>query len=91
MHGIVPEIRIINDVAGEEVQEPDRASKGPALSSLNLKVSHLNKFFEKQGVALSRKHDSTVELALRILKNTTVASKNRSMEQAREIAANIAY
>ena len=90
-HGIVPEIRIINDLAGEEVQEPDKASKGPALSSLNLKVSHLNKFFEKQGVALSREHDSTVELALRILKNTTVASKNRSMEKAREIAANIDY
>jgi carboxyl-terminal processing protease len=90
-HGIVPEIRIINDVAGEGVQEPDKASKGPALSSLNLKVSHLNKFFEKQGVALSREHDSTVELALRILKNTTVASKNRSMEKAREIAANIDY
>jgi hypothetical protein len=36
-------------------------------------------------------HDATVELALRILKNTAVASKKRSMEKAREIAANIDY
>ncbi len=84
-------LHIINDVAGEEVQEPDKTSKGPILPSLNLKVSSLNKFFEKQGVALSMEHDATVELALRILKNTTVASKKRSMEKAREIAANINY
>lgn len=88
-HGIVPEIHIINDVAGEKVQEPDKDN--PEESSLSLKTSRLNKFFEKQGVALSREHDSTVELALRILKNTTVASKKRSMEKAREIAANIEY
>ena len=88
-HGIVPEIHIINDVAGEEVHKHDKV--GPIQSSLNLKASSLNKFFEKQGVTLNAEHDSTVELALRILKNTTVASKKRSMEKAREIAANIDY
>ena len=56
-----------------------------------LKLSNLNKFFEKQGVALNVSHDATVELALRILKNKTVASKKRSMEKAHEIAANINY
>jgi C-terminal processing protease CtpA/Prc len=89
--GIVPEVRIINDVAGEEILDSDKTSKDPALPSLNLKVSNLNKFFEKQGVALNMEHDATVELALRILKNTTVASKKRSMEKAREIAANSNY
>ncbi len=88
-HGIIPEIHIVNNVAGEEDQKPDKAS--PIQSSLTLKVSSLNKFFEKQDIALSAEHDSTVELALRILKNTTVASKKRSMEKAREIAANINY
>jgi carboxyl-terminal processing protease len=88
-HGIVPEIRIINDVAGEESPKPDKS--GSKLPALNLKLSHLNKFFEKQGIALSREHDATVELALRILKNTTVASKKRSMQKAREIAANFNY
>jgi hypothetical protein len=58
---------------------------------LNLKESHLNNFFQKQGITFTTGHDSTVELALRILKNTTVASKKRSMEKAREIAANINY
>jgi carboxyl-terminal processing protease len=88
-HGIVPEIHIINDVAGEEAPAPDK--RGPSQPKLNLKVSSLNKFFEKQGIALNKEHDATVELALRILKNTTVASKKRSMEKAHEIAANIDY
>lgn len=88
-HGIVPEIHIINDVVGGEVQEPDNTK--PEESSLSLKESHLNKFFEKQGITLTPDHDSTIELALRILQNTTVASKKQSMEKAREIAANINY
>ncbi len=89
-HGIVPEIHIINDIAGgEEVPATDKT--GPIQSSLNLKVSNLNKFFEKQNITLSMDHDATVELALRILKNTTIASKKKSMEKAREIAANINY
>lgn len=94
-HGIVPEIHIINDVIPEEtqeeiqgkVEEPDKSS--PIQPSLTLKASSLNKFFEKQGIALSPEHDATIELALRILKNTTIASKKRSMEKAHEIAANI--
>ena len=91
-NGIVPEIHIINDVAGEEVPTTSgRSSKGALRPALNLKTSHLNKFFEKQGIALSREHDATVELALRILKNTTIASKKQSMKKAREIAANINY
>ena len=90
-HGIVPEIHIVNDVAGEEVQREDEKpyKAGDLQSSLTLKTSSLNKFFEKQGITLSTEHDSTVELALRIMKNTTVASKKRSMEKAHEIAANI--
>jgi carboxyl-terminal processing protease len=88
-HGIVPEIHIINDVAGEEVPKSDKTD--PSQSSLNIKKSHLNKFYENQGVTFTANHDSTIELALRILKNTTVASKKRSMEKAREIAANINY
>jgi carboxyl-terminal processing protease len=88
-HGIVPEIHIINDVAGEEVQEPDNTD--PLQPSLNLKESHLNKFFENQGITFTADHDSTIELALRILKNTTVASKKRSLEKAREIATNINF
>ncbi|MBT5028881.1 MAG: S41 family peptidase [Nitrospinaceae bacterium] len=87
--GIVPEIRVINDIAGDEVAKTGKT--GLAQPSLKLKVSSLKKFFEKQNVALSTNHDATVELALRILKNTNVASKKRSMEKAREIAANINY
>ena len=88
-HGIAPEIHIINDVAGEQDHKQDKTSL--IEPSLKLKASSLNKFFENQGITLSSEHDSTVELALRILKNTTVASKKRSMEKAREIATNINY
>ncbi len=88
-HGIVPEIRIINDIVGDEGHKAD--IEGPVQPSLTLKNSSLNKFFEKQGITLTREHDSTVELAHSILINTTVASKKRSMEKAREIAANIEY
>jgi len=90
-HGIVPEIHIVNDVSGEETpKEEHKSDKDSSIqSSLTLQASSLNKFFEKEGVALSPEHDSTVELALRILRNTTVASKKRSMEKAHEIAANI--
>lgn len=91
-HGIVPEIHIINDVAGEEIPpETKKKFKGYNQPSLNLKISNLNKFFEKEGVALSTEHDAIVELSLRILKNKTIASKKRSMETAHEIAANINY
>jgi carboxyl-terminal processing protease len=87
--GIVPEIYIINDISGEEDHKDEKT--GPIKSSLNLKVSSLNKFFEKQGITLNTKHDSTIELATHIIKNINVASKKRSMEKAREIAANINY
>jgi carboxyl-terminal processing protease len=98
-HGIVPEIQIINDIVSQAdhkiVKTPFSSNAHDKNSSmqpsLNLKVSSLNKFFQNQGITLSAEHDSTIELALRILKNTTVASKKRSMDKAREIATNINY
>jgi carboxyl-terminal processing protease len=87
--GIIPEIHIINDVAGEE--DTTKSSKTSIHPSLSLKVSNLKKFFEKEGIALSMEHDATTELALRILKNNTIASRKKSMKKAHEIAANINY
>ena len=91
--GIIPGIHIVNDIIGEDIQKEARElyKTDPIKSSLTLKTSDLNKLFEKEGITLSTEHDSTVELALRVLKNTTVASKKWSMEKAREIAANINY
>ncbi len=89
-HGIVPEIRVIDDTAGF-VHDSSRAAGSRAQPSLHFKTSRLNKFFAKQGVALSAEHDATVELALRILKNTTAPGKKQPLEKAREIAANIDY
>ncbi len=88
-HGITPEILIFDDIVGKKDHKQEKTST--IKSSLKLKASSLNKFFENQGVTLSREHDSTIELALRILKKTTIASKKRYMEKAREIVTNINY
>ena len=87
-NGIVPEINIINDLIKEEESTVIKKSSNSD-TLLSLKASSLKKFFEKQG--LNKKHDATVELARRILKNSHTASKKRSMEKAREIAASINY
>ncbi|MDC1121906.1 S41 family peptidase [Nitrospinaceae bacterium] len=87
-NGIVPEINIINDLIKEEESTVIKKSSNSE-TLLSLKASSLKKFFEKQG--LNKKHDATVELARRILKNSHTASKKRSMEKAREIAASINY
>ena len=88
-NGIAPEINIINDITD--------APAGPAKEKktlgtvLKLKASSLKVFFEKQGVKLNKTRDVTVEFARRILKNSNIANKKKSLEKAREIASNINY
>jgi len=88
-NGVIPEVHIINDVI-EEVSNANK-ERDDLRKNLSLKASSLKKFFDRQGVVLSNTHDETVELARRILKNSNTASKKRSLEKAREIAANINY
>ncbi|MBT6717218.1 MAG: S41 family peptidase [Nitrospina sp.] len=89
-NGVIPEINILNDVIEDAISDSEKKKEYPK-TSLSLKVSSLKKFFEKQGVKLTNTHDATIELARRILKNSHTASKKKSMEKAREIAANINY
>ena len=86
---MIPEIHIINDIIdqGSDTNKERRDSE----RHLSLKVSSLKKFFDKQGVVLTNTHDASVELARRILKNSNTANKKKSLEKAREIAANINY
>ena len=88
-NGVIPEVHIVNDVI-EKASDAKNQKDSPSIS-LNLKISGLKKFFDKQGVVLTNTHDATIELARRILKNSRTASKKRSLEKAREIAANINY
>ena len=88
-NGVIPEVHIINDVI-EEVSNANK-ERDDLRKNLSLKASSLKKFFDRQGVVLSNTHDATVELARRVLKNSNTASKKRSLEKAREIAANINY
>jgi carboxyl-terminal processing protease len=89
-NGISPEIDIINDLIQEEALTEKRGNNSSD-THLSLKASSLKKFFEKQGFKLNKTRDATVELARRILKNSHTASRKRSMEKAREIAASINY
>ncbi len=89
-NGIVPEINIVNDLI-EEDTSPLKRENNSSDTALSLKASSLKKFFENQGLELNKTHDATVELARLILKNSHTASKKRSMEKAREIAASINY
>ena len=86
-NGIAPEIKIINDIT----DEPICLTKKTMGASLILMASSLKVFFEKQGVELNKTRDATVEFARRILKNSNIANKKKSLEKAREIATNINY
>ena len=88
-NGVIPEVHIIND-AIEETSDINK-KRNTSNTNLTLKSSNLTKFFEKQGVALTNSHDTTVELARRILKSSHTANKILSLDKAREIAANINY
>ena len=87
-NGITPEIRIINDLTDEPSLTNEKKTIG---TSLKLKASSLKVFFEKQGVELNKTRDATVEFARRILKNSNIANKKKSLEKAHQIAANINY
>ena len=88
-NGVIPEIHIINDIIDRD--SDTNKERRDSERHLSLKVSSLKKFFDKQGVVLTNTHDASVELARRILKNSNTANKKRSLEKAREIAANINY
>ncbi|MZG52869.1 MAG: S41 family peptidase [Nitrospinae bacterium] len=88
-HGIVPEINIINDIKDDSIEKEEKNNNSE--NKLNLKVSELKNFFENEGIKLDETRDATVEFARRILKNSHIASKKRSLEKAREIAANLDY
>ena len=88
-NGVIPEIHIINDIIDRD--SDTNKERRDSERHLSLKVSSLKKFFDKQGVVLTNTHDASVELARRILKNSNTANKKKSLEKAREIAANINY
>ena len=88
-NGVILEIHIINDIIDQD-SDTNKERRNFEIH-LSLKMSSLKKFFDKQGVVLTNTHDATIELARRILKNSSTANKNRSLEKAREIAANINY
>ena len=86
---MIPEIHIINDIIDQD--SDTNKERRDSERHLSLKVSSLKKFFDKQGVVLTNTHDASVELARRILKNSNTANKKRSLENSREIVANINY
>ena len=90
-NGIAPEIYIINDIKDELAIPEKEREKSKSENTLKLKISELKNFFESKGIKLDKTRDATVEFARRILKKTDIANKKRSLEKAREIAANLDY
>lgn len=95
-HGIVPEIRIVDDLLYQKgdsflnkVAEPDQLRLED--SYISLKKSDVEKFLKGKGMTVDRENDPTLLFAHLIVRNSAVADKDHAMAKARELAANILY
>ena len=95
-HGIIPEIRIIQDYIPEEGSQAEEKSKieSPQFDSgslIKLKESEVKNYIQKKNYATEESADPTFQFAKMVIKNVAVANKKKTLEKARELAANIHY
>jgi carboxyl-terminal processing protease len=95
-HGIIPEIRIIQDHISEEGSQAEDKSKieSPQFDSgslIKLKESEVKNFIQKKNYTTEESADPTFQFAKMVIKNVAVANKKKTLEKARELAANIHY
>lgn len=96
-HGIAPDIAVIRDLPEDKktASPPppiEPKSPIPQRSQIQLKESELDRYLKEKGRIGEEEKDPLVNLALLVLKdNSAVPNKKRSMEKARELAANIRY
>ncbi len=95
-HGIIPEIRIIQDYIPEEGSQEEEKSKieSPQFDSgslIKLKESEVKNYIQKKNYATEESADPTFQFAKMVIKNVAVANKKKTLEKARELAANIHY
>jgi len=95
-HGIVPEVRIIKDPIPEGDSQAEKKSKTepPQFGSgslIKLKESEVKSFIQKKHYIKEKSADPTFLFAKILIKNVSVANKKKTLEKARELAANIHY
>ena len=95
-HGIIPEIRIIQDYIPEEGSQEEEKSKieSPQFDSgslIKLKESEVKNYIQKKNYTTEESADPTFQFAKMVIKNVAVANKKKTLEKARELAANIHY
>jgi carboxyl-terminal processing protease len=95
--GIVPEIHIIKDhLSNNDSPQSSEKSKIEPLehnlgSLIKLRESEVKSFINKNYNVIAESTDPTFQFAKILIENVSVANKNKTLEKARELAANIHY
>jgi carboxyl-terminal processing protease len=95
-HGITPEIHIIKNYAKTNSLSLSKKPKATPLkinnnSLIELEETQINNFVKKNYTAMTEASDPTFQFAKILIKNISVANKKKTLEKARELAANIHY
>ena len=94
--GIVPEIHITEDHIprnglGISEQSHTQFLQSTSVSEIKLKETQISKFVAKNHSAALETPDPTFAFAKMLIENVSVANKKKTLEKARDLAANIHY
>ena len=94
--GIVPEIHITEDhiprnSLGVSEQSYTKLLQSNSVSEIKLKETQIRKFVAKNHSAALETPDPTFAFAKMLIENVSVANKKKTLEKARDLAANIHY
>ena len=94
--GIVPEIHITEDHVpknsiGISEQSYAKFHQNTSVSEIKLKETQISKFVAKNHSAALETPDPTFAFAKMLIENVSVANKKKTLEKARDLAANIHY
>jgi carboxyl-terminal processing protease len=95
-HGITPEIHIIKNYAKTNSLSLPKKPKVTPLkinnnSLIELEETQIKNFVKKYYATITEISDPTFQFAKILIKNISVANKKKTLEKARELAANIHY
>jgi C-terminal peptidase prc len=94
--GIVPEIHIMKDripknSTGASEQANIKFLQSGSASTIKLKETQINEFIVKNHSAVLKTPDPTLAFAKILIENVSIANKKKTLEKARDLAANIHY
>ena len=95
-YGIVPEIKILRNYPDEEETGSGEISGATELlnqagTPILLKESDVEKYLKEKGWVVDRDHDPILQFAHMLIENVTISNKTKTLEKAKELAANIHY